>query len=135
MTQTFRLLRAMGQGIIIVMIFSLPFIMFAQSVTTSNPPTTSTDITQSDMLQNPLGSIKTIPDFIAKVLEIIVKIGTPIVVIFIIYAGFLFVAARGNETKLKHAKETLLWTIVGAALLLGSWILAQAIVGTINELK
>lgn len=88
-------------------------------------------------LENPLdgSGVNTIPDFIAKVLDILLTIGIPVVAFFIIYAGFLFVTARGSEEQLKTAKATLLWTVVGAAILLGSWVLAQALGATINELK
>ncbi len=88
-------------------------------------------------LDNPLdgSGVNTIPDFFAKILEVLITIGIPVVAFFIIYAGFLFVTARGDEKQLTTAKTTLLWTVVGAAVLLGSWVLAQAIGATINELK
>jgi hypothetical protein len=88
-------------------------------------------------LKNPLdgSGVNTIPDFFAKILEVLITIGIPVVAFFIIYAGFLFVTARGDEKQLTTAKTTLLWTVVGAAVLLGSWVLAQAIGATINELK
>jgi hypothetical protein len=53
----------------------------------------------------------------------------------IIYCGFLFVTAQGNSEKLKKAKQALLYTIVGAALLLGSLVITRAIQGTVDEIK
>jgi len=85
-------------------------------------------------LENPL-EIGTLMGFVEKILNIVVTIGIPIIAIFIIYSGFLFVKAQGNEAELKKAKDTFLYTIVGAAIVLGSWIFAQAIAGTINALK
>ena len=43
--------------------------------------------------------------------------------------------AQGNETKLEKAKTTFLWTVIGAAVLLGSWAIAQVIQTTINQLR
>src|SRR3990167_9250014 len=59
------------------------------------------------MFPNPLGDdIKTIPDFIeALVNKVILPVGSVVVVIMIIYSGFLFVMAQGNETKLSGAKR------------------------------
>ena len=92
------------------------------------------DASISIKFDNPIKA-NTIGEFVEKILEIVVTIGVPIVAIFIIYSGFLFVQARGNSEKLKEAKNTFLYTIIGAAILLGAWVLAQAIGGTIEQLR
>jgi hypothetical protein len=84
-------------------------------------------------LENPI-HVNTLMEFVEKILNIVVTIGIPIIAIFIIYAGFLFVTARGDSGKLNTAKDTLLWTIVGAAVILGSWILAKAVCQTVSEI-
>jgi hypothetical protein len=85
---------------------------------------------------NPLSSeLDTIPKFIEKILEVVLTIGIPIVTLAIIYSGFLFVTAQGNSEKLKKAKQTFIYTIIGAALLLGSFVISKAIVGTVDEIK
>lgn len=92
-------------------------------------------ILSSDKLQNPLGGVNTIPELIAKILDIILKVAVPAIVLFIIYAGFLYVTARGDSKKIEAAHETLKYTILGAAIILAAWTIAQALVGTINKLK
>lgn len=84
-------------------------------------------------LCNPLSSgIDTLPKFVTAVLEnIVLPIGAIVVVFFIIYSGFLFVTAQGSEDKLKDAKKTFLYTVIGAAVLLGSVAIAAAIQGTL----
>lgn len=77
-------------------------------------------------LTNPLES-ETFADLIAKIAKIVAQIGFPVAVIAIIYAGFLFVTARGSEEQIKKAKTTFFWSILGTALLLGAWALAEAI--------
>src|SRR3990167_8429785 len=54
---------------------------------------------------NPIG-INDLEKFIAKILEIAIKIGIPVCVFFMVYAGFLFVSARGNEEAITKAKKT-----------------------------
>ena len=83
-------------------------------------------LAQSITIDNPT-SFANFADFVEAILDVIVQIGVPIAAIFIIYSGFLFVTARGNETKLEEAKKALLWTVVGTAVLLGSWVLAIAV--------
>ncbi len=78
-------------------------------------------------LQNPLSS-KTFSQLVENVAKIVAQIGFPIAALAIIYSGFLFVSARGNEKQLEDAKRTFLWTIIGTAILLGAWAIAKAVV-------
>lgn len=84
-------------------------------------------------LQNPLNACS-FSALIESITRIVAQIGVPVAVFFIIYAGFLFVTARGSEDKLKTAKKTLLWTIIGVALILGAWAIARAIRSFIGTL-
>ncbi len=91
------------------------------------------DCGTSGGLTNPLKSC-TFADLIANIAKIVAEIGLPIAAMAIIYAGFLFVTAGGSEDKLKKAKTTFLWSIIGTALLLGAWAIAQAISSFITTL-
>lgn len=93
------------------------------------------DVTIDVKINNPLGNISTVQEFIERLLNIVITIGVPIVALAIIYTGFLFVTAQGNADKLKTAKNALVYTLIGAALVLGAWVLAKAIVNTVNEIK
>lgn len=86
---------------------------------------------------NPLenAGVSDITSFIESILRFVVMIGIPIITLAIIYSGFLFVVARGNPEELKKAKKTFLYTLVGAALLLGSFVIANAIKGTVDQIK
>jgi hypothetical protein len=64
-----------------------------------------------------------------------VYISFPIISLFVVYAGFKFLTAQGNETKLTSAKENIRYVILGALLILGAWALAQLLGGTVNELR
>jgi hypothetical protein len=87
-------------------------------------------------LPNPLANnVTSIFDFVRDVLgNIVLPIGSIVVVFFIIYAGYLFVTAGGNEKKLETAKKTLLWVLIGSAVLLGSWAIALAVKGTLCQI-
>jgi hypothetical protein len=87
-------------------------------------------------IRNPLGDvhINSIPDFIAEVIKTVLLLAIPVIVLAIIYAGFLFVTAQGNSEKLGKAKKVLLYTLVGAAIILGSFVIANAIKGTVEDI-
>ena len=90
-------------------------------------------ITTKPFLRNPLKA-DNIPDLIRDIAIFARNVGLPIAIIFIVYAGFLFVSAKGNEKKLESAKETFKWAIIGAALIAGASFLAQAIVNFVEGL-
>lgn len=86
-------------------------------------------------LGNPLDpSISSIPAFIAQVLRAIVMIALPIATLFIVISGFMFLVARGNETKLTKARENFMYVIIGTLLILGATVLVTLIVGTVAQL-
>jgi hypothetical protein len=107
----------------------------SSSVQTGGGSTTPST-TEFLKLENPLGpKYTTLQEFVGGILDIVLDIGTPIVALAIIYSGFLFVKARGNPTELEKAKKTLTYTLIGGAILLGSWALANALGTTVKELQ
>jgi hypothetical protein len=85
------------------------------------------------ILQNPL-SFGTLCGLLKAVFNALLTIGIPIAVFFIVYAGFLFVTARGNPEGLKKAKLNALYVVVGIAVFLGAWLLTQIVSATIQSL-
>ncbi|MEI6528750.1 MAG: hypothetical protein WCO10_03750 [bacterium] len=87
-------------------------------------------------IDNPLGKgVNSIPALVAKLMNVVAMVGGVVVVFFIIYAGFKFVEAQGNPGKLEKARDTLLYTVIGAAVLLGADVIANVVAGTINSIK
>jgi len=87
------------------------------------------------VLNNPLNpTFSSIPSFIAGALKVMVMVALPIISLAIVYSGFLFVAAQGNDEKLSKAKGNLLYVIIGSILILGAWVIATLIGGTVSQL-
>ncbi len=116
-------------AVIIAIIFFFPSYIFAQPSIPATSPITK--------INNPLAGsgINTINDFIKVLLEGALKIGIPLIALAIIYSGFLFVKAQGNSEEISKAKNALLYTVIGAAVLLGSWAIAQLITETVLQIK
>lgn len=85
-------------------------------------------------LVNPVSAAGSIPQFIELVLKAVVMIALPIITLFFVYAGFKFIMAQGNPTKLQEAKWNLLFSVIGAILILGAWVIATLIGGTVSQL-
>lgn len=104
--------------------FLLPVFLVQAQASTCDP---------AKELCNPISSTS-INDLIRNILQFVIRIGIPIIALAIIYSGFLFVAARGNSEKLGEAKKTLIYTLIGAVILLGAWAIAQLISDTVLSL-
>ena len=111
-----------GYGITIIVLAGMPFLFAPEPAVAASA------------FESPL-KFRTIEDFIQGVLQAFVYIALPIVAFFIVYAGFQFLTAQGNEGKLTTAKENFKNVIIGASLALGAWALAMLIKGTIDQIK
>ncbi len=83
--------------------------------------------------QNPIKS-GSVAEVMLGFFKILVQLGAVAVTLAIVYAGFLFVVAKGNPEQLNKAKTTLFWTIIGSMVLLGAQVIAQVIENTIKQL-
>ena len=87
-------------------------------------------------LQNPIkGGVSTVPGLLNLIINsLIIPIGGVIVVFMIIYTGFLFVLARGDESALTKAKSSLVHTAIGAAIILGAFALSAIIESVLGQI-
>lgn len=93
------------------------------------------DVNVSGKIDNPIPSIPDLTTFVEGILKLVVFIGVPFLVLAVIYAGFLYVKAQGNPGELEVAHRTLLYTVIGGFLLLGAFVIARAIRGTVEDIK
>jgi hypothetical protein len=108
--------------------FALPLVTFAPFVTFAQSTPAASASTPTG-LANPLNATS-LQGLVSEILGYAIQIGSIFLTIMLIYVGFQFVAARGNEEKLQSAKSALLWTVVGGLLLIGAQAIAIAIAST-----
>lgn len=82
-----------------------------------------------------LGSATPLPVLIGNLVRVAIGMLGIIFLLLTIYAGFLYLTARGEEEKVKHAKETLSRGVIGiiiitAAYAIASFVINAAIVST-----
>ena len=81
-------------------------------------------------INNPL-AYNTIQDAINAILGVIIDLAAVILIVFFVYAGFMFVAAQGDPGKLEKARNAFFYTVIGAAILLGAKALSVLIQNTL----
>lgn len=97
-----------------------------------NPP--NPERPGSGRLTNPI-RVDSLQELLQIVLEAVVQIGSIILVLALVYVGFLFVVAQGNEEKITNAKNALLWTIIGGLILLGASAIGAVIGSTVETFR
>jgi hypothetical protein len=82
-------------------------------------------------LENPApGAGVTLEDFVYLLINILMLVAVPALALCIIYGGYLLVSAGGNETQVTKAKQWILWSMVGGAIILGANVIADIVFGT-----
>lgn len=82
--------------------------------------------------ENPIAA-NNVQELMVTLLDAAITIAIPIIVLFVIYAGFTYVTARGNTSKIERAHKTLGWSLVGAGVLIGAKLIAAAIIATFQQ--
>ncbi len=82
-------------------------------------------------LPNPLGDDTTsLADLLERIFEYLFKIAVPITAIMVLIGAFQLMFAGGNEEKVKTGKKTILYAVVGFAIVL----LADGITAVMKEI-
>ncbi len=116
----------------------LPVIVSAQGQV--NPPSGSTGIINGPVkIGNPFNCNGVSPcTLLTLIRDILSKIVMPIasvaIVVWIVWAGFQFVLAQGKPGEIDKAKQNLLWSLVGAGILLGAVAISAVVETTVNAL-
>lgn len=80
---------------------------------------------------NPL-AFPSITELMQALLNMVIIISIPIVVLFIIYAGFLYATAQGNPEKLQVANRALVYGVIGGVVIIGAVAILQIVQNTVN---
>lgn len=117
-----------------VVVLAMPMVSLATCPPDCGTQTEEADVEGNTTITNPLGNTDTVNGLIKKILIGVIKIGIPLIAIMLVYTGFLYVMARGKPAAIETANQSLLYTLLGAAILLGSWAIAQLISNTVLQL-
>jgi len=88
--------------------------------------------TTSGCLPNPLG-VSSVNDLLYLAVDIATYVGVVLAVIFLIYAGFKYIAARGNSDKITEAHHFLLAVVIGIAILIGATAIVNVVKNTLTS--
>ncbi|MBI2674203.1 MAG: TrbC/VirB2 family protein [Candidatus Yanofskybacteria bacterium] len=100
----------------------MPVLVLAQALPTPTPPTSGQAI-----------DLNEIEELVKRIAQFLIIISVIVAVIFIIWGGVMYMAARGDEDQAKNAKTTIWNGIIGAAVVLGVGVILQTLAGLITR--
>jgi hypothetical protein len=78
-------------------------------------------------------SLQDIVNLVGTLRDFVLIVGMLLVVIFLIWSGVTFLQAQGNPEKIQLAKQRFVWTLIGAAVILGTYAILATIRGFIGK--
>jgi hypothetical protein len=75
--------------------------------------------------------INSLTELLETLLDGLLIVAIPIIVLLIIYSGFLFISAQGNPPGIDKAKKVLTMTLIGAAVILGARVIYEVVESTV----
>lgn len=104
--------------------------VYAQGGGAADPASNCT----SGSLCNPLqfGSLR---EVLLAIVDILLIIAVPIIIFFIVLAGFYYVTAQGNPAKIQEANRALTYALIGGAIILGARVIGAVIKATVDSIS
>ena len=106
--------------------------MYLSLVAVLHMPLVARAACSSGTFCNPL-KFGNLVEVLVAILEVLLIIAVPIIIFFIVLAGFYYVTAQGNATKIQEANRALLYALIGGAIILGARVIGAIIAATVGS--
>lgn len=73
-----------------------------------------------------------LPTIIGNLVRIFIGMLGILFMLLTVYAGYLYLTARGEEEKVKHAKETLQRGVIGLIIITAAYAIASFVIGALT---
>jgi hypothetical protein len=115
-----------------VALLSAPMAVFAADDNTSADITKNLEATGGKAFgQGAIGGENSLPVIIGNIIRAALGLLGVVMVILIIYAGFLYLTAAGDDTKVEDAKKIIKNAIIGAVLIFTAYAITNFVVTNI----
>ena len=104
----------------------------SNTISTGNPPQAGGTVNYGySTVTNPLQTVS-VPVVAGRIVNAFLLIVGSIFLIIIIYGGFVWMTAAGNEAKVAKGRKTLSWGVMGIIVIFLAWMLVAFIFETLN---
>lgn len=99
-----------------------------------DPPEGNIEVSTEELDFLP-GEDKELDIFVINILDWIIGAATLVCVVMIVYSGYMYMTAGGDEQKVKTAQKTLTGSLIGLAVSLLSLVIVNFVLGTFLGLE
>jgi multisubunit Na+/H+ antiporter MnhB subunit len=85
-------------------------------------------------LMNPLKA-DSLVDLLLAIIDILLVFALPIVILYIMYGGYLLVTAQGESGQIENGRNAILWAVVGGVIIFAAHLIIKVIQGTVTSLS
>lgn len=125
-----KIFKKIALNCLLLSILVLPLLSFAATSDVVPPCTAGTTC-----IGNPFKGGNDLNALIVTILnKVVMPIAAVASVLYIIWAGFQYVMARGNSTKITEANQNLLYALIGIGVLLGAAGISKVVQDTVTSL-
>lgn len=78
-------------------------------------------------LPNPLG-INTVPELSNRVINGVLGAVGAIALLYLVWGGITWMTSRGNSDSVKKGKDTIVWAILGLAMIFSSYVILKFVI-------
>lgn len=121
--------------IYITLIISAPFLSQALNGPGANEAESGVNSGDATTIINPLGDKNDIVALVDSLINVAIQIGIPVATLALVYAGFKYVTAAGNQSDITKAHQIIQDILWGIAIILGAKAILASIDATITNLK
>lgn len=73
------------------------------------------------------GNIGQVENFIRSIIKVIASLSGLVATAFFVLGGFSYITSSGNPEKLEKAKQTLIWSAVGLAIVIAAFVISNIV--------
>ncbi|MBI4592227.1 hypothetical protein HY733_02155 [Candidatus Uhrbacteria bacterium] len=92
-----------------------------------------TDLTTVGTAIGTDATTNTLPELIGNIIAVLLSVLGIIFVVLVVYAGFLYLTAAGDDTKVKKAKTLLSQSIIGLVIIIAAYAIASFVIDALTD--
>lgn len=74
-----------------------------------------------------------LPELIGNIISVLLSVLGIIFVVLVVYAGFLYLTAAGDDAKVKKAKTMLTQAVIGLVIIVAAYAIADFVIDALTE--
>ncbi len=92
-----------------------------------------TDLTTVGTAIGTDATTNTLPELIGNIIAVLLSVLGIIFVVLVVYAGFLYLTAAGDDAKVKKAKTLLTQSVIGLIIIVAAYAIAAFVIDALTD--